>query len=823
MSGVKRQKSLQSFFSKKLKVDCANVNDETGGNVSHAETSSSSNETNEKEANFSLFETTDRLSEVAVSDSNLSVSPHESSTTTTGSNLSVSPHESTTTTTGSNLSVSPYENPAQPVLLNFPSENGRKFSKVYYSSYCWVEYCIKDNAVFCFCCRHFANNSIRPGENLGKRAFIDHGFKKYRDAKQLLAQHDQSERHKNAMEAWISFKKINAKESNSIAESVIKFSKQEVLENRHHVKALFEITSLLGRQGLAFRGHEESQSSDNHGNFKEVSYLLAKHDPILKKNFGRKYGNYCSPEYQNDCIEVYRNYIKKKIVEEVKKAGYFSVTADETKDVSKKEQLAVLIRYVDSETLQIKERAIGVHHVKDLSAQSLSSEILNDLKSLNIDPGLCVGQCYDGARVMSGHVSGVQTRFRLEAPCAIYVHCNSHCLNLVLVHTLTKIKEAEEFFSTVKSLYNFITNSNTRNQLFIKAQQELSQTVIVLERTAETRWFYWVKAVEKIKRRLEAIIITLKAAKKIDQDAEAVGLLNQVKKQSFIFQLVMFDHLLGITSLLSDQLQAQELDFSRVNILIESTAEQLVESRTDDVFSKLETEASKLALNLGINIEKTIKSSTRIKRISSRLANSVVDSTLGQRHCENLKILYYEIIDRMLEEFNQRFTGNKELISSLQSFDINSAMFLDVTSLEPFLATYAPLLEKETLATQLEIAKKSLLKIHQANNEKEKFKAPISRMSVGNMLKELNHFPVAFSEVVKVLKIHQTLAVTTVENERLFSVLKRVKNHLRNSMGDERLEGLMLMAAEKEEVKNADLEHLVDEFDGLKERRFPLK
>ena len=40
---------------------------------------------------------------------------------------------------------------------------------------------------------------------------------------------------------------------------------------------------LLLKQGLPFRGHDESKESYNRGNFKEFYDCLAEHDPILHK------------------------------------------------------------------------------------------------------------------------------------------------------------------------------------------------------------------------------------------------------------------------------------------------------------------------------------------------------------------------------------------------------------------------------------------------------------------------------------------------------------------------------------------------------------
>ncbi len=42
---------------------------------------------------------------------------------------------------------------------------------------------------------------------------------------------------------------------------------------------------------------------------------------------------------------------------------------------------------------------------------------------------------YDGATNMSGHFKGLQSRILHKDPKALYVHCQAHCLNLVLVES----------------------------------------------------------------------------------------------------------------------------------------------------------------------------------------------------------------------------------------------------------------------------------------------------------------------------------------------------------------------------------------------------
>lgn len=159
---------------------------------------------------------------------------------------------------------------------------------------------------------------------------------------------------------------------------------------------------------------------------------------------------------------------------------------DETKDLSKKEQFAVFLRYVHSGV--IKESALGAFHMEDLSAYSLSTFLVDKLTEFGIDMQFCVGQCYDGASVMWGSVNGVQAKIKETVPHAVYTHCYAHRLNLVLVNTIRNIPELSEFFDVLQTLYTFIANSNTRHVMFVKVQKHLGQKVLQLERTSATRW-----------------------------------------------------------------------------------------------------------------------------------------------------------------------------------------------------------------------------------------------------------------------------------------------------------------------------------------------
>ena len=160
---------------------------------------------------------------------------------------------------------------------------------------------------------------------------------------------------------------------------------------------------------------------------------------------------------------------------------FFSLLGDETKDVSKVEQLAIVIWYVD------------MQYMSDFSR------------------------------------SGVQTRIREKAPQALYVHCNAHCLNLC--HA-----ESTEFFILLETVF---LSSSKCHTLFMEKQKELKpgKQLRRLQKLSDTRWACRQGSVNAICCTYDAVVATLSAVANGNdgtRPAEAKGLLYQVNSFSFL-------------------------------------------------------------------------------------------------------------------------------------------------------------------------------------------------------------------------------------------------------------------------------------------------
>ena len=172
---------------------------------------------------------------------------------------------------------------------------------------------------------------------------------------------------------------------------------------------LSKITVLCARQNIPLRGHDESSGSNNKGNYIEILELLLSLVPELSAQFRSLPDNakYTSKVIQNDLLKAASDVVLKKVTDEVKEAEGFAVIADEARDIRKKEQLSLCLRYVNKD-LEVNERFVGFCDLSELDAKALATKIVDGLRKLGLDVKQCLAQCYDGASVMSGEVSGVQ-------------------------------------------------------------------------------------------------------------------------------------------------------------------------------------------------------------------------------------------------------------------------------------------------------------------------------------------------------------------------------------------------------------------------------
>ena len=184
--------------------------------------------------------------------------------------------------------------------------------------------------------------------------------------------------------------------------------------------SIIEVLLLCSKQEIALRGHDECDTSLNKGNFREILNHVASHDFVVEERLshGPRNAKYTSPTIQNNILSIMSTLVRRRICASVKKSGFYSIMVDETKDLSKQEQLSISVRYIDVDQIAVMERFLTFFPARNLDAESLSKYILDTLSLYSLDPNMIVSQGYDGASVMSGRGSAKDSR---SSPlCLIY-------------------------------------------------------------------------------------------------------------------------------------------------------------------------------------------------------------------------------------------------------------------------------------------------------------------------------------------------------------------------------------------------------------------
>ncbi|CAL8174786.1 unnamed protein product [Prunus armeniaca] len=235
--------------------------------------------------------------------------------------------------------------------------------------------------------------------------------------------------HHLAMQKWVSLKNPSL----HIETVVDKQSKQQVMDNRLRLTTTIEGIRYLVNQAMAFRGHDESVDSSNRGNFIEILKSFARMNIEVEKvvlDNAPHNAQYIAHDIQKQILHIFATKVKKKICSELGKNKY-CILVDESLDESSKEQMAIILRFVDCDGF-ICERFFDIVSVVDTNALTLKQEICKVLDNNGILVENMRGQGYDGASNMRGSWNGLQALSLQDCPYAYYVHCFAYCLQLAL-------------------------------------------------------------------------------------------------------------------------------------------------------------------------------------------------------------------------------------------------------------------------------------------------------------------------------------------------------------------------------------------------------
>ena len=232
---------------------------------------------------------------------------------------------------------------------------------------------------------------------------------------------------------------------------------------------------------------------------------------------------YTSPTIQKEFAGIFARKVQISIKQEIGN-GKFAIMVDESRDESKKEQMAVVLRFVNIDG-EIRERFLDLIHVSDTCALTLKNAIIAVLADNGLNMQDIRGQGYDGASNMRGEWNGLKALILQECPYAYYIHCFAHQLQLALVAASREVHKVHNFFQQANFIVNTVSASPKRNDELIQNQaDEIAREIELgeldtgrglnqigsLQRAGDTRWSSHYSSVKSLLKLFGASVSVLR-------------------------------------------------------------------------------------------------------------------------------------------------------------------------------------------------------------------------------------------------------------------------------------------------------------------------
>ncbi|XP_052619796.1 uncharacterized protein LOC111889415 [Lactuca sativa] len=706
----------------------------------------------------------------------------------------------------------------------------RSFQQAWVKNFWWLEYSEKKDVAFCFPCFLF---NKKPIGKVGSDTFTVSGFNRWKkvncgkDCAFIVHEgKTPASAHNFSVRCYEDLKNQLCHIENVIE----KQTTQQVMDNRLRLKVSIVAIKWLTFQGCALRGHDERPNSRNQGNFLELIKFLASYNKtvadVVLENAPQN-AKYTSPDIQKEILSVLATNVQKTIRDEIGMSK-FCLIVNESQDESKKEQMAIVVRFVDQDG-NVKERFLDLIHVKDTTSLTLKNEILCSLSYHKLSVQDIRGQGYDGASNMRGEWNGFQALLLKECPYAYYIHCLSHQLQLALVAASKDVSEVHNFFKTLNFVVNVISSSSKRNDQLQDAQiAEISHLTEVgelesgkgtnqirtLQRPGDTRWSSHFKAICSLIRLFGpscAVLndIALKGSTS-SQRGDAAYALTHALSFDFVIVMHMMKEIMGITDKLCQTLQQKSIDIVNALALV-STTKILIQKLRDEGWQSLLDQVVCFCEKNNIPVPNMNEAYRYIIRQRREKDNITTE------HHYRVE-LFIVAIDSQLQELNSRFNESATELLRL-SVMLDPRKSLNVEDICKLATSYYPMdfTERERSLLKLELKH---YEIDVQNHPQLKNSSTISELCRGlHEKRKSSTYPL----LDKLIRLILTLPVSTTTSERAFSAMKLLKTRLRNTMSDDFLKSCLLVNIEREIADTFPTDEIIDYFYSMKQRRAQLK
>jgi len=353
-----------------------------------------------------------------------------------------------------------------------------------------------------------------------------------------------------------------------------------------------------------------------------------------------------------------------------------------------------------------------------------------------------------------------------------------------------------------------------RHAILEKISKDVGIKLLTLKSCSITRWACRAEAVKSVLNNYEVLLLAIEeiceSSSVPEMCAKGMGLKYQLKSFDFIFGLYLLNPILNIISKTSSLLQSPNMDLVLAVNSVQSLVQNLMAMRnSNEEFRNIYQQSVELCHKNGVQVPEVIN-----RKVSTRIDKTSNNQFVFKTKKNELKItVYNQLLDELISGINSRF--NQEIVQLVQA--VASMIRLDTTPVMiSILSNFANVLV-EKLQSEIKLLKylPATDGKPDTNTNNESIHAWLDYMKTNNYIKSFNGF-------FTVLKLFSIIPVTSCSCERVFSKLTIVKNKLRSTMQQDRLNSLLLMFTESELTSSINIDMVIDEFKMMGNRRIHL-
>jgi hypothetical protein len=374
---------------------------------------------------------------------------------------------------------------------------------------------------------------------------------------------------------------------------------------------------------------------------------------------------------------------------------------------------------------------------------------------------------------------------------------------------LKSCRQAITFFGIIQRIYTLFAKSTKRWKIFVDNVPGLT-----VKSWSNTRWESRIKSVQAIRFQTPQIRSALIALEKASTDdpmavSECQSLVSALENFEFLVGLVIWHDILFSINKVSKKLQSKIMSIDATLKHIEGVISYFKKYRDEGFISSMDT-AKNIASELDIE---PIFPTKRQRKRKKYFDEQDEDEEIQQSAVDSFKREYFLVmIDNAIASLTTRFEQmtafdnvfgflfNSENLKSLDEVDLwaHCKIFVD-----KFSHNNSSDVEINDFFSELKVLQVTL---------------PDSLMSAPEILKFVMDAD-CYPNVSVAYRILLTVPVTVASAERSFSKLKLLKNYLRSTMSQERLNGLAMCTIEKDILDTINLNTVLDDFASRNARR----